>query len=256
MRKKIIIILIIVAGIIVLEFRNEILFQFQYARLKGLSCEMESEGLALDTCLNKIWPHRVNSIGRYKKLQGKFIGYETDIVWDKKIKQFLVYHPPLEHEPISLDSFFAAVNNNIESFWLDVREIQPADTTNVLITLNRLDQQYGLKLGAILEIYDPTVANFLAEKGYWVALNINTSWIEKYTEADWKKLNESLSPRISFVSQEDIHVPLLKKHFPSKDIITWSIAFKNYFNRQHLKQLIQDEKVKVVLVNIKSRYYQ
>lgn len=256
MRKKIIFILVVIAGLLVLEFRNEIMFQFQYARLQGLSCKLESEGMTLDTCLNKIWPHRVNSIERYKKLQGQFIGYETDIVWDNKINRFLVYHPPLEHEPITLDSFFAVVNNNIESFWLDAREIQLSDTTNVLAALNALDEHYGLKLGAIIEVYDVAVANFLANKGYWISLNINTSWIEKYTDADWKKLNESLSPRISFVSQEDIHIPLLKKHFPAKDIITWAIAFKNYFNMQHLQQLVKDDKVKVILVNIKSRYYQ
>jgi hypothetical protein len=256
MRKKIIIVFIILIAVGTYLFRHELLFQFQYVRLKSLSCQADSTDFSNDSCLNKVWPHRVNSIDRYNILKGKFAGAETDVVWDKNEKQFLVYHPPLEHKAILLDSFLSFVDTEKELLWLDTRAIPVGDTLNVLNELHRLNATHQLKMNAILEIYNLSVANFLADKGYWVALNINSAWIEKYNNDDWKKLNEAMSPGISFVSQEDIHIPLLKKHFPAKDIITWSIAFKNYFDRKHLKQLVQDDKVKVVLVNIKSRYYQ
>lgn len=256
MRKKIIIAFIILIAIAAYVLRLELLFQFQYARLKDISCQTDSTDFINDSCLNKVWPHRVNSIDRYKILKGKFAGAETDIVWGKNKKRFLVYHPPLEHEAIVLDSFLSVVDPGKELLWLDTREIPVEDTSKVLNELNRLNAIHQIKMNAILEIYDVSVANFLAGKGYWIALNINPAWIEKYSEADWDKLNAAMSPEISFVSQEDVHIPLLKKHFPAKDIITWSIAFKNYLNRQHLKQLVQDDKVKVVLVNIKSSYYQ
>jgi hypothetical protein len=256
MRKKLIIIIVILVAVAAYFLRHELLFQFQYTRLKGLSCQTGRTDFINDSCLNKVWPHRVNSIDRYKILKGKFAGAETDIVWNKSKKQFLVYHPPLEHEVIPLDSFLSAVDTEKQLLWLDTREMPVVDTMNVLHELERLNAAHQIKMNAILEIYDLTVANYLADKGYWVALNINSAWIETYKEEDWNRLRETMSPEISFVSQEDIHIPLLKKYFPAKDIITWSITFNNYFNRQHLKELMQDDKVKVVLVNIKSKYYQ
>jgi hypothetical protein len=256
MRKKIVIIIILILAVPVYIFRYELLFRFQFSRLKGLGCQAEATHFIHDSCLHKLWVHRVNSNERYEKVSGKLGGCETDIVWDSKTKQFLVYHPPLEGEAILLDSFLHIANADLEMFWLDTRETKPADTLAILDEFNRLTKLYGVKMNAIIELYDTTVANYLAEHGYWVALNINTDWIQKFSrESQWEELRRSMSPMISFVSQEDTYVPLLKEKFPGKDIITWSLAFKNYFNRKHLKELLSDDKVKVVLVNIKSRYY-
>lgn len=255
MRRKIIIVAILVLLVLVYVFRYELLFSFQYSRLKSLSCQSDKGDFINDSCLDKIWVHRVNSTERYEILKGKFAGYETDIVWDSVAKHFLVYHPPLEYTPVPFDSFLAAVHSNALS-WFDTRGINTNDTSTVLAELNRLDKTAKIKMNAILEVYDVSVANFLAEHGYWVALNIHTDWIQKFSrESQWEQLRNSMSPEISFVSQEDTYVPLLKQHFPGKDIITWSVAFKNYFNREHLKELISDDKVKVVLVNVKSRDY-
>jgi hypothetical protein len=257
MRKKITIVLVIVAALVVYEFRNELMFEFQYYRLQGLSCqEAEKEGFVADSCLNKIWAHRVNSIERFKKIENKFFGYEVDVVWNRNAKEFLVYHPPLKDTPVSLDHFLAEVSTHMPTFWLDVREVAAADTSEVRKAFERLDKTGSFKLEVIVEVYDTTVASFLANHGYWVALNIKTEWIQQFSrESQWAQLRNVMSPRISFVSQEDIHVPLLKKHFPGKDIITWSLAFDNYFDRKHLKALISDERVKVILVNVKSRHY-
>lgn len=256
MRKKIIIFLILLLIVLGYIFRYELMFRFQYARLKGLSCQADKTDFINDSCLNKLWAHRVNSTERFEKLKGKFSGYETDIVWDAQRKTFIVYHPPLEHTPVSLETFLNTANTDKEMFWFDTRETPPSDTSNILSEFDRLDKAHRIKMNTIIEVYDVNVANFLAEHNYWVALNINTDWIQKSSrESQWQELRNSMSPMISFVSQEDVYVPLLKQHFPDKDIITWTLAFKNYFNRAHLKELVNDDKVKIILVNVKSRYY-
>jgi hypothetical protein len=220
--------------------------------LKGLACQTGETNFINDSCLNKLWVHRVDSKERYQVLKGKFAGYETDITWNSAKKQFFVYHPPLDEEPITLQEFLSVINLDSTMLWLDTREIPVADTSAVLQEFNKFPL---IKMNAIVELYDTTVANYLAKKDYWVALNINNEWIRKFKDDDWKRLRETMSLKISFVSQEGVHLPLLKEKFPDKDIITWSIAFKNYFNTDHLKELVKDEKVKVVLVNIKSKHY-
>jgi hypothetical protein len=167
-----------------------------------------------------------------------------------------VYHPPLEGKPVTLDKFLNGVDLDQSMFWFDTRETPASDTANILKVLDSLDHHHKIKMNVIIELYDTTVANFLADNDYWVALNIHPEWISNYKAGEWETLKSTMSPKISFVSQEDVHVPFLQKQFPNKDIITWSISFDNYFNRKHLQQLVQNDRVKVILVNIKSKYYE
>ncbi len=255
MRKLFIILLLFILAFFGWTYRYELLFKFQYARLKGLACQEEKADFINDSCLNKLWAHRVDSKERFNILKNKFAGYETDIVWDSWKRKFLVYHPPLEGKVITLDKFLNGVDLNKSMFWLDTRETPASDTANILKVLDSLDHHHKIKMNAIIELYDTTVANYLAAHDYWIALNIHTEWISKYKAGEWEKFRSTMSPKISFVSQEDVHVPFLQKQFPGKDIITWSISFNNYFNQEHLRQLVQNYRVKVILVNIKSRHY-
>jgi hypothetical protein len=255
MRKLFIILLLIILTCLGWLYRYELLFKFQYSRLKGLSCQQGKADFINDSCLNKLWVHRVDSKERYNILKGKFAGYETDIVWDTWKRHFSVYHPPLEGKPIRLERFLSGADTKNSMFWFDTRETPASDTANILKVLDSLNEHYKIKMNAIIELYDTTVANHLADHDYWVALNIDPEWISTYKEDDWQKLKAGMSPKISFVSQEDIHVPFLEKRFPGKDIITWSIAFKNYFNRHQLRSLVSDNRVRVVLVNVKSKHY-
>lgn len=255
MRKLFIILLLIVLVIFGWVFRYELLFNFQYARLKGLACQQQKANFINDSCLNKLWAHRVNSTERYNVLKGNFAGYETDIAWDSSQSKFMVYHPPLKETAITLSNFLSKVDLKASMLWLDTRETSASDTANIVRVFDSLNDQYNLKMNVILELYDTAVANYLANKGYWVALNIHPQWISEYTVEEWETFKSTISPKISFVSQEDVHVPFLEKQFPGKDIITWSINFNNYFNRKHLRQLVQNDCVKVVLVNIKSKHY-
>lgn len=237
-------------------FRYELVFAFQYKRLEALSCQEGKADFINDSCLNKIWAHRVNSVERYGLLKGKLAGTETDVTWRPSEKRFRVYHPPLEDKAITLDSFLQAVDTQAGLLWLDTRETPVADTNAILVELDRLNQAHRIKMNAVLELYDLALANYLAGKGYWVALNIDPEKMRSYNQQQWLAFRDSMSAEIAFVSQEDLHVPFLKQHFPGKDIITWSISFNNYFDRAELRQLVNDPRVKIVLVNIKSRGYE
>jgi hypothetical protein len=60
-------------------------------------------------------------------------------------------------------------------------------------------------------------------------------------------------PQVAFVSQEDTYIPLLKKHFAGKKIITWALSFNNYFDLSHFRSLTADTTISVVLINCKSK---
>jgi hypothetical protein len=173
MRKLLIILFVLTIIVAGWFYRYELIFKFQYSRLKGLSCPEGQTGFINDSCLNKLWVHRVDSRERYQLLKGKFAGYETDIVWDSWKRRFSVYHPPLEGKPLRFERFLASVDTKNAMLWLDTRGTPASDTLHILRHLDSLQHRYNIKMNAVIELYDTTVANYLAEHGYWIALNIH-----------------------------------------------------------------------------------
>ena len=225
----------------------------QLQRLSQLACSNGS--VTTDACSGKIWAHRVNSIKRAAIVHDQFAGFETDIVWDAPSASFLVYHPPLKGKVITLDSFLST-SGNWPSIWFDTRSDRPGDSTLMLAAFQNLEQYYGLKQKTILELYEMDLANHLAAKGYKVALNISPEWIEHYSTKQWDSLKTAMSKTIAYVAQEAQYVDELEKLFPGMQIITWSTSIRNYFDLSHLKALVNNKRISVVLVNVKSRHYQ
>src|SRR5437763_1698172 len=72
-------------------YHPELLYAFQYSRLKGLSYQTNGVNRS---ALSKIWAHRVNSLQRFDILKNDFEGMETDVMFDPGKNEFLIYHPP------------------------------------------------------------------------------------------------------------------------------------------------------------------
>jgi hypothetical protein len=235
------------------QFRYELLFFFQYKRIQSIGCT--SGNGTVSPCRGKFWVHRVNSLERFKVLSDKFGGFEADIVFDDKKNCFWVCHPPLAGESVlSLKSFLEeVVFNRGKNCWLDTRFVNGGNVANATLVLEALDKRFHIKDKIILELYDPVAADYLAHRGFTVSMNIPAQILSDTSGLNnWKR---NLSPEIHFVSQADTFVGQLKKEFPGRKILTWSLSFENYIDRSRLVSLAKDSAVAVILLNIKSRYY-
>lgn len=199
---------------------------------------------------HKIWVHRVNSLERLDHLQTKFDGLETDIFFDTSRNEFIINHPPSSIKNLSLRLW----NDQLQvhkKVWFDIKLL---DTLNVHAALVALDKVEINKAQCIFECYDLYTATAFLQRGYRTALNIDTIYI-RATNLDKKKFISTVPDEIEYVSQEDLYIDSLKLMFPNKKIITWSTSFYHIFNDNRLKIFLNDPRVEIVLVNVKSKGY-
>lgn len=235
------------ACLVLLYFRHSLIFYFQYQRLKQLRCATTNS-----SCRSKIWVHRVNSLERLSLVAPYFDGVEADVTFDEKRRTLLVYHPPFNGRVILFEHWLQQLKKSNKKAWIDLRAITDHNRDEVFQQLLALERKYQFRNQLIFELYHVAAANKLAENDFIVSMNIP---VDRLSNKDSIiAFSKSISPQVPYISQEDHHITFMKTHFPDKRIITWSVSFRNYFNTNHLQNLILDEKIDVVLVNIKSRY--
>jgi hypothetical protein len=245
--------LVVLALIFGYIFRYSLILEFQYSRLQSLRCDNNQTN-----CLKRIWVHRVNTTGRYNLLKDKFQGFETDLVYSDSARLFYVYHPPFtrDTDTLSLRRFLKSTDPGQKKFWFDTRFVAASNMAAALTDFSSADESGKLKKNCILELYDLQAAEFFAQNGYIVSYNADKQLLQQMTVN--QRVTDSIINRLSqvkYVSQESQHVPLLKKLFPGKQILTWNSKFANFFDTKPLQQLLDDPGVAIILVNIKSRYY-
>jgi hypothetical protein len=236
-------------------FRYSLVLQFQYTRLKELKCQATTQA---ESCLQRVWVHRVNSLERYEFLKNKFSGFEVDIVFHQTARNFFVYHPPLVSawkDTLSLQNFFDNVDLSKKQFWLDMRGVYSFNVKEALETFSSLTERYSLRSSCILEIYDPTAASIFAQNGYAVSFNVSELAQQTLSNVASRDSLRNLLEPVKYVSQEAHFLPFMKEMFPEKKVVTWQLSFKNFFDVSPIEKLLEDPAVAVVLVNIKSAHY-
>lgn len=261
MRKKAgiwkrILVVLVIAGATAFIFRYSLLFAFQRMRLSQLTCTTDQRQMANSSILNlsycqKLWVHRVNSYERLQAVQEYFGGFETDLVFDKAANTFSITHPPAPAGDLTADDYFRWLKLSGKKMWLDIKDLQPADAEAAVQYFIRSDSLYGIRDKVVVESSVPVFVNKLASKGFIVSYLV----LPQYLAGNERDTVPNLLPEVSFVSQEDRFVDALKRHYPGKKIITWALSFDNYYNFSHLRSLLSDPSIAIVLINVKSRHY-
>jgi hypothetical protein len=274
-RKKIliwtllIILLLLVMGY---AFRYPLIRQYQYKKLKSLRCiNYVTKEYTEDTnCLSRIGAHRVNSPERYDILKDKFHVFETDIVYDDSLQTYYVYHPPKpdDGEVLTLKEFLRHVDfNNIRHhrvFWLDTRGIDSSNMWGAIKAMVRIESYIKdsipnsgfTEYNILLEMYDLTAARFFAENGFAISFNPSERLLQRMiTDTLLRDSVNKVMGKIAWVSQDYRYISFLKQFFPDKTINTWRPEFEVFINTKELQQLLDDPRIGLILVSIKSRYY-
>jgi hypothetical protein len=247
------IVLLFIVGYV---FRYPLIMQLQYYRLRSLHCTGGTEN-SKSSCLQRIWVHRVNSTERYNQLKNKYAGFEMDIVFDDSTRSFSVYHPPKrpEKDTLLLDNFLKHLDLGHKHFWLDTRLVNGSNMNEALSEMSRLDQRYGIKTACIIELYDVAAAALFAGNGYTVGLNLTES-LQALLVND-SLLKDSIDKKLEsvrYISRDAQALAPVKKLFPQKQIITWRLPFRDFFDPEPIQALLDDPQIDIVLLNIKSPF--
>jgi len=254
-----------IAGMVILAllciFRLEIVFAAQRMRLSQATCGAGSRvsiSAPLDQLpvCEKLWAHRVDSYERFQYMKDYFSGLETDVVFDSVIHNFRVYHPPAPPSDLLLDVYFKELKAGSKGLWIDVKGIDPAAYNQGVDYFINCDRLYNIKRYVVIETSQTSFINLLATAGFNTSYLVPANYLSPETPARvTDSLERQLAPAVKFISQEDLYLPALRSRFHNRKFITWALSFKNYFNLSHLKSLINDTSISVVLVNCKSKGY-
>jgi hypothetical protein len=245
---------LVVAGYI---FRYPLFLKFQYARLSSLDCQAQGQASTFN-CLQKIWAHRVNSLERYDLLKDKFDGFEADLSFQPETGTFFIYHPPLTHETaiLPLSEYLKHADLRQKRIWFDTRYVGVCYIRQALESISKNDDTMAVKKACIFELYDAAAAAIFSQHGYNSSFNASEE-IQLALQKDTllrDSINKELS-QVAYVSQDAEYLPVIKKIFPGKQLVTWELHINSFFNRRRLKELLNDPQVAVLFVNIKTPFY-
>jgi glucan phosphoethanolaminetransferase (alkaline phosphatase superfamily) len=117
---------------------------------------------------NKVWAHRVNTIGALLEAKEVFPGVEFDVVFDPHSAQFFVgKRPPAPNVNLSLATQLRQ-DDGERRYWLDWKNASPGNVPQALASLNELDARHRLKHRVIVETTDPAAGRPIAAAG-WLA---------------------------------------------------------------------------------------
>jgi hypothetical protein len=181
---------------------------------------------------------------------------ETDVVFDASIKKFRVFHPPAMSTALMLDEYLKLLKPLNKSLWIDIKSVDTTNYPEAISFFMHCDQLYDIKKRVIIESSQTRFINMLAARGFITSWEVPAVYLKPDTSPRTiDSVKQQLLPDVQFVSQEDNFLPMLKAHFGERKIITWALSFNNYFDLSHLRSLIADTSVRVVLINCKSKGY-
>lgn len=237
------------------------------ANLKGLD---EQGGGSAD----RIWAHRVNSLGKLSEAVGLFAGAELDLVFNAERGLFEVRHPPVPDTGLTLEDVltFLRRQHAPTRLWLDIKNIDGENLGEVISRLSHLDEQYGLKGRSIVETgFTGAGLDRLSAEGFYVSYYLPTKKIRTALRDNDRLQLEQLATEVARVVKThraravSFAVPLrpfvdgyLSEWLDSEelDLLTWDLAVDSSEPRfaNHLARRGFDERIKVILVPFPSRF--
>lgn len=203
--------------------------------------------------IDKLLPHRVNSLERFRYLYDQFEGFECDIRIDPVQRAFYIAHDP---EEISSLTFKRYLENDMEHklFWLDVKNLDANTVSFFLSNLDFLNNRYGLKDRIIVESGNPYFLKRVAASGYLTSLYLPGGGTFNDLSGD-ALFCAYLNDTDGLISQEAIWLDLMSLNFPERKKLVWDLSFKTSLNTRSMRRYVQDTTVLLCLINIKSPGY-
>jgi len=223
---------------------------------------------------SRIFPHRVDSIGKLKDIWNDgFRSFEVDVIFsDKGEESFIVGHD-YGLANISLEKFISSIEHTqIERVWLDFKNLNVKNIEKALNRLTYLDKKYNLKEKFIVE--SGIKKNFFKEihKAGWhtsyymptkkivdlIKVN-NIKAMEELANSIFSQVNKQEVNAISFDSRlypfvKKYMEPLLDNHIVYHIWYAPSLFSAHFIPNLQKNKYYLDSRIKTLLTQYKSQY--
>ena len=218
----------------------------------------------------KIWAHRVNSVGKLDQLGRLYAGVELDLmiqIDSRGAMHFDINHPPADSIGLSLDAYWSrAQGTGPLGYWLDIKNLDADNAAAAASQLRALMQRHGLATHQVVTESTEYIA--LAELS---AAGLRTSFYLPYLkleELDDEELErravdlarqarEARAGAISFPGHMLDYVRTsIRPRVGDVEMLTWypRRSLANPEDAPFLQTVIDDPAVEIVLVGHRTRH--
>lgn len=202
--------------------------------------------------IQKFFPHRVNSLQMLQFLYKDFSGFECDVSIDTLRQQLFLAHDNILPESNVLEQFFF-FDKERKIFWLDVKNLTPANLSFFKAELQKLDAIFNIKHRIIIESSELHCLEQLTKEGYL------TSYYLPVVNSGQASINQSAQrgcvSNVSLLSQDILYHKQVTAACAAKKQLTWDLSFAHSFSKKVLQQHLNDTTLLVCLLNIKAPGY-
>ncbi|MFV2056959.1 MAG: phosphoethanolamine transferase [Thiohalomonadales bacterium] len=226
--------------------------------------------LIKNNLLEKIIPHRVNSIGKLNQvLDNNYASLELDANFfnDGNDNRFMVGHDTNTLSSIKLKDYLALMPiKSMKKIWLDIKNINKNNIDAVGKRLIFLDDLYGLKEKVIIE--SETTSNLfsrISDIGFHTSCYLPGTLARLYRKnkldelkAETTRLREQIrQQRCSAVSFDNSLYPYVKKYLEKElknEVVyhTWDLKMdlkdREFFMKIQRQDYFHDDRIKTILV--------
>ncbi|MEN8190039.1 MAG: hypothetical protein ABFS19_09355 [Thermodesulfobacteriota bacterium] len=220
---------------------------------------------------NRVWAHRVNSIGKAKEAAGIYRGIEID-VWLTASYHFDVNHSRGESVGLSLAALLTELDEPHRlSYWLDFKNLTRTNLPASITRLQILCKRFGIaKQSVIVESKSHELLRYFSKRGFRTSYYLPTSLLSvvrqkgigdlsAMEENRLKQLENTIrTGRFDYVSTGSGYQPALEEVIDvKKEILLWTTELKqhSFFDRRKIRSILsQDSRVKVLLTKFSSKF--
>ncbi|EDM43924.1 hypothetical protein SCB49_10040 [unidentified eubacterium SCB49] len=135
----------------------------------------------------RIFPHRINSIAKLNEIYNDgFRSFELDVIFDENGSNNILVGHDIEDTDITLHTFLQnAPLESTDRIWLDFKNLNTNNETNVFTALQSLDKEFGLKNKILLETNctAPLVSKF-SKAGWNTSYYLPTTRLLQYINSN------------------------------------------------------------------------
>ncbi len=222
----------------------------------------------------RVFPHRVNSIGKLKDIwQDGFRSFEIDVYFENMNNSFFRLGHNDEAMGVTLEEFISSVDySQIDHILLDFKNLDGNNYKEAMIRLNYLNQKFHIKSKFIIE--SGTKGSFfqrLKKDGWHTSYHISEGAIVKILkEKNIKKMKQlaqiiaqqTTDQSLSALSFDHKLYPFVKEYLEPlipKNIVYHSLLRSELYSTVFIdglneNKLFLDQRIKTILVKYKSLY--
>lgn len=222
------------------------------------------------TLINKVWAHRVDSMGSLLESKDIFSGVELDVVFSDEKRRFFIYHPPAANVGLSLEQYLIQDNGKLH-YWFDWKNATDANIKNAILRLNVLNDKYSLKQRVIIETSFPNIySESISMEGWISSYYLPTKEILSAMNDDVEGLSRIAKEIKTIVTTHKYNAisfdwrllpffdKYLKQFAVSNDlgIFTWNqyLRIDQEDAPRRIKDILEQHKIDVLLVNFPSPF--